>query len=61
MAMREELIHRRVDRVLAANPADKVLLMAGSTHLMNADLASRWDRSCIAVVRHDCGQRRRPA
>ena len=122
MAMREELTHHRVGRVLAANPADKVVLMAGSTHLMkddtrmsapgltpagggsvrsaghhvahsitegvlaiwmlhgggrsaspwlaptgelivppgtvNADLASRWDRSCIAVVRHDCGQQR---
>jgi hypothetical protein len=122
MAMREELIHRRVDRVLAANPAEKVLLMAGSTHLMkddtgvsapgitpagggsvpsvghhvahgitapvlsiwmlhgggrsaspwlaptgelsvppdtvNADLASRWDRPCIAVVGGDCGRQR---
>ncbi|HJR25885.1 MAG TPA: hypothetical protein VJ804_10445 [Acidimicrobiales bacterium] len=37
MAMREELMHRRVDQIIDANPGDKVALMAGSTHLMKDD------------------------
>lgn len=37
MAMREEIIHGRVARVLLEHPHEKVALLAGSTHLMKDD------------------------
>jgi hypothetical protein len=37
MARREQLIHERVDAFLGDHPDDKVVLMAGSTHLAKDD------------------------
>jgi hypothetical protein len=37
MAMREQVMHERVARVLRENPSEKVALMAGSTHLAKDD------------------------
>lgn len=37
MALREQIIHSRVDAFLATHPGEKVALMAGSLHLMKDD------------------------